>query len=479
MLTRPAIERDALLGYQDVPFAALVIGAVLLEARRPRRGVPVLVAARRSPGCCGRRRGCCRASTCSVPVARRDAARARDARRAGRRRAGDLGADGPARHRRPAALAARHGRPRRGGGPPPQGHAGAVLDRAVLRLHAARAARSSACRSGWCSRGCHRRRQAVLPLAVVVAMVAVFAIGPIFGLPLIGRYVAHAGRAADAVLRARRRAAGCCSPQGRAPHALDVRRRRRRGAAVGRLPALARRRCCAACTRASSARARSTATCAPSREAPRRARRVRRLRAADRRRPPADPVPALLAATATRARVDTVEKRHEPDRAACCCCRAGRRRRSRFYGVELPARHAAARATCRSTRTASWRVFAAPGCAYTSSIVTRVLADLEELRVGVDHRVGLVPHPQLALVASRSPGRRAPRSCRARGETSTIVRSSPHSSRILLERLAAEARVADRQRLVDQQDVRVHVHGDREARAARTCPTSRSASACP
>ena len=42
MLTRPAIERDALIGYQDMPFAALVIGAVLLEARRPRRGVAVL-----------------------------------------------------------------------------------------------------------------------------------------------------------------------------------------------------------------------------------------------------------------------------------------------------------------------------------------------------------------------------------------------------------------------------------------------------
>src|SRR4051812_5706005 len=43
VLTRPAIIRDALLGYQDVPFAALVIGAVLLEARRPRRGTAVLV----------------------------------------------------------------------------------------------------------------------------------------------------------------------------------------------------------------------------------------------------------------------------------------------------------------------------------------------------------------------------------------------------------------------------------------------------
>src|SRR3954449_7990165 len=40
--TRPALERDALLAYQDIPFAALVVGAVLLEVRRPRRGLPVL-----------------------------------------------------------------------------------------------------------------------------------------------------------------------------------------------------------------------------------------------------------------------------------------------------------------------------------------------------------------------------------------------------------------------------------------------------
>ena len=43
VLTRPALERDALLAYQDVPFAALIVGAVLLEARRPRRGAPVLI----------------------------------------------------------------------------------------------------------------------------------------------------------------------------------------------------------------------------------------------------------------------------------------------------------------------------------------------------------------------------------------------------------------------------------------------------
>jgi len=42
VLTRPALERDALLAYQDVPFAALVVGAVLVEARRARAGRPVL-----------------------------------------------------------------------------------------------------------------------------------------------------------------------------------------------------------------------------------------------------------------------------------------------------------------------------------------------------------------------------------------------------------------------------------------------------
>jgi hypothetical protein len=42
VLTRPALERDALLGYQDTAFACLIVGAALLEAQRPRRGVPVL-----------------------------------------------------------------------------------------------------------------------------------------------------------------------------------------------------------------------------------------------------------------------------------------------------------------------------------------------------------------------------------------------------------------------------------------------------
>ena len=42
ILTRPVMVRDALLGYQDLPFAALIVTAALLEARRPRRGAAVL-----------------------------------------------------------------------------------------------------------------------------------------------------------------------------------------------------------------------------------------------------------------------------------------------------------------------------------------------------------------------------------------------------------------------------------------------------
>jgi hypothetical protein len=43
VLTRPALERDALIGYQDTAFAVVIVWAVLLEARRSRRGVPVLL----------------------------------------------------------------------------------------------------------------------------------------------------------------------------------------------------------------------------------------------------------------------------------------------------------------------------------------------------------------------------------------------------------------------------------------------------
>ena len=41
--TRPSLDRFALIGYQDLAFAALVTYALLLETRKPRRGAPVLI----------------------------------------------------------------------------------------------------------------------------------------------------------------------------------------------------------------------------------------------------------------------------------------------------------------------------------------------------------------------------------------------------------------------------------------------------
>lgn len=43
VLTRYAFERDVVLAYLDVPFATLIAAAVVLEAQRPRRGTAVLV----------------------------------------------------------------------------------------------------------------------------------------------------------------------------------------------------------------------------------------------------------------------------------------------------------------------------------------------------------------------------------------------------------------------------------------------------
>ncbi len=85
VLTRPAMQRDALLAYQDVPFAALVVGAVLLEARRPPRGARGAraaggggPAAPRGVGAVGPLR--------AVDLARPREPRARRRRRAGRHR---------------------------------------------------------------------------------------------------------------------------------------------------------------------------------------------------------------------------------------------------------------------------------------------------------------------------------------------------------------------------------------------------------
>ena len=43
VVTRPSLARFALIGYQDIAFAALVVWALLLETRKPRRGPTVLL----------------------------------------------------------------------------------------------------------------------------------------------------------------------------------------------------------------------------------------------------------------------------------------------------------------------------------------------------------------------------------------------------------------------------------------------------
>ena len=187
VLTRPAIQRDALLAYQDLPFAALVVGAVLLEARRPRRGVPVLavlaVAGLVRPeawvlsglyalwlwrGATPRRRAAFAALAATGPLVWAVT---------------DLIVTGDPLHslHGTAALAEENDRRRHIWQSPrwtAQYLAFTLREPLMLGVPIGLA-------FAWR----HRRRQAVLPLAVAAAMLLVFAAGPLFGLPLIGRYV--------------------------------------------------------------------------------------------------------------------------------------------------------------------------------------------------------------------------------------------------------------------------------------------------
>jgi hypothetical protein len=188
VLTRPAMERDALLAYQDVPFAALVVGAVLVEARAPRRGAPVLallgVAGLLRPeawvlsglyvlwiwrGADARGRTTAIALAAAAPLIWA---------------ASDWAVTGDPLHslHGTADLAVANDRRRDVTDVPywtAQYFGYALREPLVLGVPIGLA-------FAWF----HARRRAVLPLAVVAAMVAVFAIGPLFGLPLIRRYIA-------------------------------------------------------------------------------------------------------------------------------------------------------------------------------------------------------------------------------------------------------------------------------------------------
>ena len=181
------LQRDALLAYQDVPFAALVVGAVLLEARRSRRGAPVLALLTLAgllrpeawvlaglyllylwPEASPRARAGLTALVAFAPVLWAVT---------------DWLVTGDLLHslHGTAALAEEAGRRRHIDQVPywtAQYFGYTLREPLVLGVPLGLA-------FAWL----YRRRRSALPIAVVVAMTAVFAIGPLFGLPLIGRYV--------------------------------------------------------------------------------------------------------------------------------------------------------------------------------------------------------------------------------------------------------------------------------------------------
>ena len=187
VLTRPAIQRDALIAYQDIPFALLVVSAVLLEFRRPHRGVAVLVLLGLAgllrpeawvlaglywlwlwPAAGTRRRVLTALLVAAPPLIWAFT---------------DWLVTGDALHslHGTADLAIANDRRRTVEEVPywtAQYFGYALREPLVIGIPI-----------GLVFAWMHARRRSALPIAVVVAMVVVFAIGPAFGLPLIRRYV--------------------------------------------------------------------------------------------------------------------------------------------------------------------------------------------------------------------------------------------------------------------------------------------------
>ena len=185
VFTRPVMLRDTFLAYQDVPFAALIVGATLVEAKRPRAGVPVLVllaiAGLLRPEAwvlaglywlylfrAGDRRIALVLLVAAAPVIWALT---------------DLIVTGDPLHslHGTAELAEENERRRSITQVPRWGAqyvAYTLREPLILGVPA-----------GLVFAYLYKRREATLPVAVAAAMLLVFAIGPIFGLPLIGRYV--------------------------------------------------------------------------------------------------------------------------------------------------------------------------------------------------------------------------------------------------------------------------------------------------
>jgi hypothetical protein len=187
VLTRPALERDALVGYQDTAFAVLIVWAVLLEARQAKRGIPVLVllalAGLMRPegwalaglytlylwrGASGRERLTYAGLTVLAPVLWA---------------LGDWAVTGDPLHslHGTAQLAETVDRRR----DPLTGPYWAVKYLGSTLREPLALGIPIGLAFAWR----HARRRALLPFVVAVAMLLVFLASPLFGLPLIGRYV--------------------------------------------------------------------------------------------------------------------------------------------------------------------------------------------------------------------------------------------------------------------------------------------------
>jgi hypothetical protein len=187
VFTRPAMVRDTVLGYQDLPFAVLVIGAVLLEERRPHRGAAVLALLALA--------GLLRPEAWvlsglywlylwrgSTPVERaKTAALVLSAPLIWAGTDWIIAGDPLHSLHGTAALAEEADRRRSPEDVPywtAQYFAYALREPMVIGVPL-----------GLVFAWMYVRRRATMPIAVVVAMTAVFAVGPIFGLPLIRRYI--------------------------------------------------------------------------------------------------------------------------------------------------------------------------------------------------------------------------------------------------------------------------------------------------
>ena len=206
----------------------------------------------------------------------------------------------------------------------------------------------------------HARARAWLPFAAAVAMLVVFLASPLFGLPLIGRYVRTPGRAAGASSTGSPSFGWRMLPRGqpRAPLLGDRGRGRRRSPRSPTCPGT--RSSSAGSRTASTSRAPTTATCATSAEA----RAVRAafdrcgtIATADHRPIPhlrwwieGDPgTVAPVAAEARDARGHPAAPAHAAD--------------APLLPLAVPARGGARGVRSPLYRNASWRVLADPRCA--------------------------------------------------------------------------------------------------------------------